>query len=270
MTMVATSQLPSSLPHTLERTVTIQAPPETVFRFFTDSARWAKWWGAGSTIDAKPGGDVYIKHPGDVESAGKVLEVDAPKRLVFTYGFVSGKPIPPGSSRVTIEVQPQGAGTKLTLTHELADAGARDEHVQGWRFQLSLFANIVSDEVMGNAARYVDLWFDAWAEPDAIARKAMLAEIAVPGLRMQDRFSNLDGIEDVLPHLAASQRFMPGLRMKRNGDIRQCQGMVLADWRVTGLDGKDRGSGTNVFIFSPSGRIEWVTGFWAMQQPAST
>lgn len=251
------------LPHRLDRTVTIHAVPDIVFQFFTDSARWAKWWGAGSRIDPRPGGDIYIKHPGGVESAGQVISIEAPKRLVFTYGFVSGKPIPAGSSRVTIDLVPERAGTRLTLVHELSDAAARDEHVQGWRFQLSLFANVVSEEVTANAARYADLWFQAWAEPDPIARKKMLEEVAVPEVRMQDRFSNLEGIDDVLPHIAASQRFMPGLRMQRTGDVRHCQGMVLADWIVTGLDGQQRGRGTNVFVFSPSGKIEWVTGFWS-------
>ena len=58
--------------HRLERSIVIQARPETVFRFFTDSERWAKWWGAGSTIDARPGGKVLILHPGGVETLGEV------------------------------------------------------------------------------------------------------------------------------------------------------------------------------------------------------
>lgn len=251
----------ATMPYKLDRTVVIHATPETVYRFFTDTNRWAKWWGAGSTIEPKPGGELYVRHPGGVESAGKVLEVDPPKRLVFTYGFVSGQPIPAGGSRVTILLEPHRAGTQLILTHELPDAAARDEHVQGWRFQLSLFANIVADEVTANAAKYIDLWFNAWAEPDAIARKKMLGEIVIPEIKMQDRFSNLDGIDDLLPHIAASQRFMPGMRMRRAGDVRHCQGMVLADWTLAGLDGQQRGQGTNVFVFGPSGRIEWVTGF---------
>ena len=36
--------------------VRIEADRETVFRYFTDSGRWAAWWGAGSTIDPRPGG----------------------------------------------------------------------------------------------------------------------------------------------------------------------------------------------------------------------
>src|SRR5229473_7603642 len=129
------------LPYHLDRTVVINAKPDTVFRFFTDSARWANWWGAGSTIDAKPGGRVYIRHPGGVESLGEVLEVRPPERIAFTYGFASGTPIPPGSSRVTIRLEPDEAGTRLHLLHEFAEAAPRDEHIQGWRFQLSLFSN---------------------------------------------------------------------------------------------------------------------------------
>jgi uncharacterized protein YndB with AHSA1/START domain len=103
------------LPYRLDRTVVIKAAPETVFRFFTDSARWASWWGAGSTIDATPGGKMYIRHPNGVESLGEVLEVLPPERIAFTYGFASGKPIPPGSSRVTISLQRDQAGTRLHL-----------------------------------------------------------------------------------------------------------------------------------------------------------
>src|SRR5208283_3935041 len=117
------------LPYHLERTVVIKAKPETVFRFFTDSARWASWWGAGSTIDAKPGGKVYIRHANGIETLGEVLQVRHPEGITFTYGFASGKPIPPGSSRVTIHLEPIDAGTRLQLRHEFAEAGVRDEHV---------------------------------------------------------------------------------------------------------------------------------------------
>ena len=61
------------LPYHLHRTVTIEAPREIVFRYFTDSPRWAAWWGEGSSIDARPGGKVYIRYPNGVEVVGEVL-----------------------------------------------------------------------------------------------------------------------------------------------------------------------------------------------------
>jgi uncharacterized protein YndB with AHSA1/START domain len=249
------------LPYHLNRTVVIRAKPETVFRFFTDSVRWASWWGAGSTIDAKPGGKVYVRHPNGVESLGEVLEVRSPEQIVFTYGFVSGKPIPPGASRVTIRLEPEEAGTRLHLLHEFAEAAPRDEHVQGWRFQLSLFSNVVANEVFAEAQSTVDAWFGAWAVADAGAREEILAKIVAPGICYRDRFSLLDGLADLTAHISASQRFMPGISLRRKGSVRHCQGTVLAEWTAVGVDGRERMTGTNVFAFTPDGRIDSVTGF---------
>jgi hypothetical protein len=45
--------------------------------------------------------------------------------------------------------------------------------------------------------------------------------------------------------------------------------MALCDWVMTSADGQQRGRGTNAFLFNPTGRIEWVTGFWT-PPPAPT
>jgi uncharacterized protein YndB with AHSA1/START domain len=254
--------MPDLLPHHLDRTLVIRAPRDIVFSFFTDSSRWASWWGAGSTIDPVEGGQVYIRHPNGVEAGGEVLEMSAPDRISFSYGFASGIPMPIGASRVTIVCEAQGEATRVCLHHAFAEAAPRDEHVQGWRFQLSLFANIVTRLVHAGAAEKVDTWFSAWAEPDAATREAMLASVAVPAVQFRDQYSCLDGMSEVLPHIAAAQRFMPGLRLQRDGDVQHCQGTVLARWTATGADGASRGSGTNVFTMAADGRIEAVTGLW--------
>ena len=110
-----------ALAHRLDRTLVIQARRETVFQFFTDTPQWAAWWGAGSTIDPRPGGRMLIRHPNGVEVAGQVLEVQPPERIVFTYGYAGGKPIPADGSRVTIRLDRHPKGTLLQLTHEFAD-----------------------------------------------------------------------------------------------------------------------------------------------------
>jgi uncharacterized protein YndB with AHSA1/START domain len=244
----------------VERSVAIQAPRETVFRYFTDSGRWAKWWGAGSTIDPRVGGKVYIRHPNAVEVVGEVLEIGPPDRIVFTWGHAGGKPIPPGGSRVTIHLVAEGAATRLHLIHEFADQRVRDEYVQGWRFQLALFANVVADEVFANAGSIVDAWFDAWALADDQARDAEFARIAASDIRFRDRFSLLDGLRDLSAHAGASQRFMPGIRMRRKGEIRHCQGTMVAEWVAESGDGKVMMSGLNVFEMGPDARIQAATG----------
>ena len=257
------SSLASSLPHSLNRTVRIRATPATVFGFFTDSTQWASWWGQGSTIDARVGGSVRICYPGGINVVGTVLEISAPHRLVFTYGFESGTPIAAGSSRVTITVTPDPVGTLLALTHEFAepDAAVRDGHVQGWRYQLSIFANLTANTQHADAASVVDAWFDAWADPNANSRSATFTRIASPGILFGDRYSSLESLPDLLAHVTATQHYMPGIRMTRAGEVRHCQGMVLADFTAASADGTPVMRGTNVFVFGPSGMLESVTGF---------
>jgi uncharacterized protein YndB with AHSA1/START domain len=252
----------TALAHHLDRTLLIEAPPAAVFKYFTDPARWAAWWGAGSTIDARPGGRLLVRYPNGTEAAGEVVEVTPPSQIVFTFGYVNGTPIAPGDSRVTIRLEPAPRGTRLHLVHAFADPAVCDHHVQGWRYQLSLFANIVTDEIHRDAADLVDTWFSAWAEPDEAVRTASLSAIASTDVRMRDRFSSVTGVPELTLHIGAAQHFMPGMRLQRKGEARHCQGTVIAEWTAVGPDEAPRGHGTNVFALGSDGRIESVTGFW--------
>ena len=252
-----------ALPFQVEREITIRAPRELVFRFFTNTEYWARWWGPGSTIDARPGGRVLICFPGGNQATGEVQELQAPDRFVFSYGYASGQLIAPGASRVTICLEEVADGTRVRLTHDVADATVRDEHVQGWRFEMALFSVAVANVVNSGATAVVDGWFQAWSDADSSASERMLGEVAAPTVTFRDQFSNLTGIADVLPHLAAARKFMPGISMKRIGEVRHCQGTALADWVAVATDGAERSRGTNVFVFGPTGKIESVTGVWA-------
>jgi hypothetical protein len=125
-----------------------------------------------------------------------------------------------------------------------------------------LFANVVANELHSGAGGLVDAWFEAWAEPDDARRTELLHRIAAPDVRFRDQYSLLDGIPDLMAHISASLRFMPGIRLQREGELRHCQGTVLADWIVLMGDGQRRATGTNVFQLSPDGRITAVTGIW--------
>jgi uncharacterized protein YndB with AHSA1/START domain len=253
----------TDLPHRLDRELTINASRDIVFRFFTDSARWEKWWGQGSSVDARPGGRVVIRYPGNVVALGEVVEVAPPERLVFTYGYESGMPIAPGASRVVIRLAPQGRATRLTLTHDFAEASVRDQHRQGWAYQLALFGNLVADEVNAGAAAMVDDWFRAWTESDPNRLRENLQRVTANEVQFRDRVGASDGIDDLVAHIGAAQKHMPGIRLERRGDVRHCQGTVLVDWVALGGDGRNWGEGSNVFTMGPDGRIAHVVGFWS-------
>ncbi len=106
----------------------------------------------------------------------------------------------------------------------------------------------------------VDAWFEAWLIPDDVARSAAFEKIVAASVRFNDRFSALESVTDLTEHAGATQRFMPGVRMRREGQIRHCQGAVLADWTAAGGPAPPS-SGTNLFLFAADGRIAAVRGF---------
>jgi uncharacterized protein YndB with AHSA1/START domain len=255
----------NDLPYRLDRTLVIKARPATVFAFLTETPRWETWWGTGSRIDPRPGGEMLIRHPNGIEASGTVLEVVPHERIVFTYGYPSGPASPPGSSRVTVRLDPHPLGTLLQLTHEFATEPARDDHVQGWRYQLSLFANAIANAGSVAAEAAIDRWFVAWNDPDADTRNRDLDSVVAPAVTFADRFSRTDGVEDLRAQLAAVHRFMPGMRVTRQGPVRYCQWHALADWVTVGPDGIERSRGTNLFMFDADGRIAAAIGFWSGQ-----
>jgi uncharacterized protein YndB with AHSA1/START domain len=251
----------AALAHSLDRTVVIRATRETVFRYFTDPARWAAWWGAGSTIDARPGGAMRIRYPDGTEVLGEVREIAPPERIVFTYGYSSGAPIPPGASLVTIQLERHDLGTRVRLVHAFGDAAVRDTHVQGWRYQLSLFGNIVANEINADAAGLVDAWLAGWSIADEGARARAFEAIAADSVQFGDRYSVIDGRAELVQHVGGAIRFTPGMTLRRKGAVRHCLGTLLADWTAV-RDGQDFAGGSSVFVVGPDGRIASVTGFW--------
>jgi uncharacterized protein YndB with AHSA1/START domain len=248
----------------LERTVLICARPDTVFRYFTDSGRFAAWWGAGSRIDPRPGGAVLIRYPNGVVASGEVVEIMPTTRIVFTYGYEGdGRLIAPGGSRVTIILEPHSQGTLLRLRHDCPDQQSRDAHQPGWRYQLAVFANVVSQERHAGAEMAVDRFFAVWAQPEAAERHASLEAIATRDVLFRDGFANTTGIEDLVEHIGAARQHFPGRTLLREGPVLQCQGTAVAGWILRRADQSVEARGTNVFDFSPDGRLTRVIGLRA-------
>lgn len=118
----------------------IRATPELVFRFFTDSALWARWQGTAATVDAQAGGAlrVVMGPDGSGLAEGRFVELDPFERIVFTWGWASSplSTLPPGSTVVTVQLRPDGDGTILTLTHDLLPRDERAIHETGWSLYL--------------------------------------------------------------------------------------------------------------------------------------
>lgn len=248
------------LTETLDRRILIGARRETVFRFFTDSTRFAKWWGDGSHVDPRPGGAVFIHYPNGVTSNGEVVEIEPPRRIVFTYTN-PGQSLAE-ASLVTITLEEIEQGTLLNLHHAFSSAKIRDHFVQGWRHQLALFSKTVAEELHAGVAERVDAYLRAWGEPDGKTRRSLLETCVTPGLIFRDAFSATDGMDEMLANLEAVQVFMPGMTLLRAGEVRLSHNTAIADWTASAADGAPRGRGTNVYDLSPDALISRVIGFW--------
>ena len=97
----------------VEREITIAATPETVWELLTDPEEATRWMGQAASFDLRPGGTYRVDViPGDTVR-GEFVEIDRPRRLVYTWGWERGSrgSVPPGSTTVEFELVPDGAGT---------------------------------------------------------------------------------------------------------------------------------------------------------------
>jgi len=161
------------------------APPTLLFDAWLNSKAIGKWLfatpGGLSThaeIDARVGGGFAIhERRGETLAThfGEFREIVRPRRIVFTFG--NGKD---GLfSLVTVEIEADGAGSVLTLTHQLSPEWASiDASVRaGWESILEGLARATGEEGQGYTlimhrtfeAPRILLW-KAWTEADHLLR----------------------------------------------------------------------------------------------------
>ncbi len=133
----------------VRREVAIAASPETVWELLTDPEKAPSWWGRALTLDPRPGGLLRIEVGTGNITSGEFVEVDPPRRLVYTWGWESGgagpELVPAGSTTVEISLVPDGAGTKLELIHSGLPAGEPAEsHGLGWEHYLGRLATVAA------------------------------------------------------------------------------------------------------------------------------
>lgn len=134
---------------TLTMTRTLDAPPERVFEFITQTENLLRWWGpegmfvpehALSFERKGPWMSVMQNAEGQrYKVSGQVTHVDPPKSVGFTWAWHDETDARGVESHVTIRLVPaQSGGTELELTHaDLPSDDVAANHESGWSSTLN-------------------------------------------------------------------------------------------------------------------------------------
>jgi uncharacterized protein YndB with AHSA1/START domain len=122
---------------------TLSAPPERVYRAWTEPEAICQWFcpdpGAVCRVprfEASVGGgfEILMTTPvGEGSAIGSFLTLDPPKLVEFSFRCGHSSPDIP-SSHVSIELTPEGNGTRLVLIDQrIANAEEAKSHLLGWQ-----------------------------------------------------------------------------------------------------------------------------------------
>lgn len=126
----------------------ISAPPEVVYSFLTESAKWSEWQGVEATIEAREGGIFVMKMADGTTARGQFLELSPNQRVVFTWGWVDHPGVAPGSSTVEIEIAEDGSGSLVTLSHRGLPPEEIEVHTMGWEHYVPRLAAAAEGHVL--------------------------------------------------------------------------------------------------------------------------
>ena len=132
----------------IRKTVTIEAPPEAVFKALTDEKELVQWMPQAARMDARVGGEYEFKyHWGDrgldTVLRGKILEFEPNKRLSYTWDAESSDHTPRVSGAVvtwTLKRLPDGK-TEVTLVHSRVGKAFSKDTESGWNYFLGRLAS---------------------------------------------------------------------------------------------------------------------------------
>ena len=111
-----------------------------MWEFLVDPEKATRWMGIEATLEPEPGGTYRVTVLSGNVASGQFVEVDRPRRLVFTWGWEPsemegpGMAVTPGSLTIEFDLEPEGDGTRLRFVHrDLPTARRRRRRTRhGW------------------------------------------------------------------------------------------------------------------------------------------
>jgi uncharacterized protein YndB with AHSA1/START domain len=134
------SQTAVASPTSLVISRTYPASVERVFNAWTDANQLGQWFAPTDDYTTKANVDLQVGHEyriaithkgGNVHTIlGTYRLIEPPRKLVYTWRWEGG---PASDTLVTVDFNPDGEATKVTITHEkFVSTEDRDKHNEGW------------------------------------------------------------------------------------------------------------------------------------------
>lgn len=115
--------------------IVIEAPPDEVFRYFTEPDAITAWMGDSAQVDPQPGG-AFVLRLDDRVVEGRYIEVSPPSRIVISWGRRGSRELPPHASTLTVQIVAEGPSTRVTVVHTGLPRSEQERHALGWQFYL--------------------------------------------------------------------------------------------------------------------------------------
>jgi uncharacterized protein (TIGR03086 family) len=163
---------------TYTNTALLPVSPDEAFALITEPERLRRWQTVSAYVDLRAGGSYrWVVVPGQV-AAGTFQEVEPGKRVVFGWGWEGNEALPPDASMVTVTIEPDGEGSKVTFSHAGLDEQQEKGHAEGWDHYLERLTTLATTGDVGQ-----DEW--AWAPEhlDPITATEAVLSVVQPVLR---------------------------------------------------------------------------------------
>src|SRR5919112_4714104 len=155
----------------LSKSVVLPVSPDEAFALVTRPERLRRWQTVSAYVDLRAGGAYrWTVTPGYV-AAGTFREVEPGRRIVYGWGWEGSDEVPPDTSTVTVTIEPDPIGSRVTLVHEGLSEEQSAMHAQGWNHYLERLERLATT---GDAG--ADEW--AWVPDDLTPLSAADAALA--------------------------------------------------------------------------------------------
>jgi uncharacterized protein (TIGR03086 family) len=234
---------------TIEKSVMVPLSADQTFALLTQPERLRRWQTVSARVDLRAGGEFRWTVVPGANAGGTFVEIEPGKRIVYTWGWEGDEQHPPGTSTVTVTLEPAEGGTTVRLVHEGLTPEQEAHHSEGWNHFMERLAVAGREGDAGLepwAVRDADAWDQLGAAEASLAMCSFALRQLGPGDgKAQTPCAKYD-VDQLTRHLAGSLVGLGGCvgvtvapdedaeREVRIADLAQ---PVLEGWRRHGIDG---------------------------------